>query len=71
MNRPQQALAEYEAALKLTPNRFNGLYGAARAAEQAGNSQLAATYYSQLVKVSDPHSERPELEHARKLLAKN
>ncbi len=70
-NRPQQALAEYEAALKLTPNRFNGIYGAARAAEQTGNAQLAATYYSQLVKVSDPHSERPELEHARKLLAKN
>jgi hypothetical protein len=38
MNRPEQALAEYEADLKFNPNRFNGLYGAARAAELAGKS---------------------------------
>ena len=30
---PQQALAEYQTDLKLNPNRFNALYGAARAAE--------------------------------------
>ncbi len=34
--RPQQALAEYQTDLKLHPNRFDGLYGAARAAEAAG-----------------------------------
>src|SRR5579872_5905796 len=34
--RPQQALTEYQADLKDNPNRFNGLYGAARAAEGAG-----------------------------------
>jgi len=28
--RPQQALMEYQTDLKLNPNRFNGLYGAAR-----------------------------------------
>ena len=33
---PDRALAEYETDLKFNPNRFNGLYGAASAAEQAG-----------------------------------
>src|SRR5437899_5565423 len=33
MKRPEQALTEYEADLKFNPNRFDGLYGAARAAE--------------------------------------
>src|ERR1700690_556626 len=33
---PEQALAEFETALKFNPNRFNGLYGAARAAEMSG-----------------------------------
>jgi tetratricopeptide (TPR) repeat protein len=30
---PQQALTEYEVALKLSPNRLNGLYNAGKAAE--------------------------------------
>jgi hypothetical protein len=32
-NRAEDALAEYERCLKTDPNRFNGLYAAARAAE--------------------------------------
>ncbi len=47
---PEQALAEYEADLKFNPNRFNGLYGAASAAEMAGKNEKAADYYAQLVK---------------------
>src|ERR1700723_2797166 len=50
--RPQQALAEYQTDLKLNPNRFNGLSGAARAAEQAGKSS-DATGNSRLL--SEPH----------------
>jgi tetratricopeptide (TPR) repeat protein len=70
MNRPEQALVEYEADLKSNPNRFNGLYGAARAAEMAGKTQKSNTYYAQLVKVCDgSNSDRPELTHARALLA--
>jgi uncharacterized protein HemY len=70
MNRPEEALAEYEADLKFNPNRFNGLYGAARAAEMAGKTQKSNTYYAQLVKVCDgSNSDRPELTHARALLA--
>ena len=70
MNRPEQALAEYEKDLKFNPNRFNGLYGAAHAAEMAGKTQDASTYYAQLVKTCDgSSSDRPELAHARSLLA--
>lgn len=69
--RPQQALAEYQTDLKLNPNRFNGLYGAARAAEAAGKQSEANEYYALLVKVCDGSSStRPELSRARELLAK-
>ncbi len=70
MNRPEQALAEYEADLKFNPNRFNGLYGAARAAEMAGKTDKSNAYYAQLVKVCDgSNSDRPELSRAKALLA--
>jgi hypothetical protein len=69
--RPQQALAEYQTDLKLNPNRFNGLYGAARAAEEAGKQSDANEYYALLVKTCEGGSStRPELSHARELLAK-
>jgi tetratricopeptide (TPR) repeat protein len=70
INRPEQALAEYETDLKFYPNRFNGLYGAARAAEMAGKTEKANTYYAQVVKVCDgSSSDRPELSRAKALLA--
>jgi tetratricopeptide (TPR) repeat protein len=72
MNRPQEALAEYETDLKFNPNRFDGLYGAAHAAELAGKNDKANTYYSQLLQVcAGSSSDRPELSHAKQLLAKN
>jgi tetratricopeptide (TPR) repeat protein len=68
--RPQQALAEYQTDLKLNPNRFNGLYGAGRAAEEAGKQSDAAEYYALLVKsCAGGSSTRPELSRARQLLA--
>ncbi|HET7209090.1 MAG TPA: hypothetical protein VFI95_21110, partial [Terriglobales bacterium] len=70
MKRPEQALAEYQADLKNNPNRFNGLYGAARASEMTGNTAKANDYYSQLLKVcAGSESDRPELAHAKQLLA--
>ncbi len=68
--RPQQALAEYQIDLKLYPNRFDGLYGAARAAEAAGKQNDASEYYALLLKVCDgSNSTRPELSRARELVA--
>jgi tetratricopeptide (TPR) repeat protein len=68
--RPQQALAEYQTDLKLNPNRFDGLYGAARAAEAAGKQNDATEYYALLLKVCDGSSStRPELSHAKELVA--
>jgi tetratricopeptide (TPR) repeat protein len=68
--RPQQALVEYQTDLKLNPNRFDALSGAARAAEAAGKQTEAAEYYAQLLKVCDgSNSTRPELGRARELVA--
>ena len=72
LNRPQEALAQFETTLKANPGRFNGLYGAAQAAERAGKSEQANTYYARLVKSCEGSgSVRPELDRARTLLAKN
>ena len=69
MKRPEQALAEYENDLKFNPNRFNGLYGAARAAEMAGKSEKSNAYYAQIVQLcAGSSSDRPELSRAKALL---
>ncbi len=71
-NHPEEALAEYQRSMTTDPNRFNGLYGAARAAELAHQTEMANRYYAQLLKNCDngAHSDRPELARARTLLAK-
>jgi tetratricopeptide (TPR) repeat protein len=70
MNRPQDALSEFEISLHTDPNRFNGLYGAARAAEMVQQKQKAAGYYAQLLKnCQDANSDRPELARAKTLVA--
>jgi tetratricopeptide (TPR) repeat protein len=70
-NRPPQALAEYQTDLKFSPSRFNGLYGAARAAEAAGKPGDANEYYALLLKSCDGGSStRQELSRARELVAK-
>src|SRR5262249_27244659 len=51
MKRPGQALAEYQATLKLNPNRFNSVYGAAQTAELSGQTKQAGDYYTQLIKI--------------------
>jgi tetratricopeptide (TPR) repeat protein len=72
LERPTEALIQYEIALKTDPNRFNGLYGAAQAATQAQQKDKAATYYAQLLKnCAGVHSDRAELVQAKTLLAAN
>jgi tetratricopeptide (TPR) repeat protein len=66
MKRPEQALAEYKTGLKFFPNRFNSLYGAAQAAEMAGQASQATEYYAVLIKTCEGSSSvRPELARAK------
>jgi tetratricopeptide (TPR) repeat protein len=65
---PQDALAEYETVLKVAPNRFNALFGAASAADAAGNSTVADRYFRKLSEIS-VGEERPELVTAHKRIA--
>jgi tetratricopeptide (TPR) repeat protein len=64
---PRQALAEYEAVLQVAPNRFNALYGAACAAEAAGDATAAREYFQKLVATAGA-GERAELATARRKL---
>ena len=68
MNRPEEALAEYEASLRQAPGRFNSLNGAGRAAEAAGRKDDAATMYAALLAQCVPGAPRVELAHARKFV---
>jgi tetratricopeptide (TPR) repeat protein len=70
LGQAREALVEYEAALDRSPNRFNSLYGAGRAAELAGDAELAARYYQTLVDVTaNADTERERLAHARAYLS--
>jgi tetratricopeptide (TPR) repeat protein len=72
LRQPQQALREFEASLRVSPNRFNGLYGAAKAAENAGDRNKAATFYAKLTSLGERgDGSRPELQAAKKFLARN
>jgi hypothetical protein len=60
------ALAEFEASQKREPNRFRNYYGAARAAEMAGDRTKAASYYQRLLALAkDADTARPELVRAK------
>ncbi|HEY6552355.1 MAG TPA: hypothetical protein VI669_03325 [Vicinamibacteria bacterium] len=67
--RAKEALAEYEACLKVNPRRFNTVSGAARAAEAGGDVATARRYYTELLAIVTPDATRPEVAHARAYLA--
>jgi tetratricopeptide (TPR) repeat protein len=69
MDRPDEALAAYEATLAREPNRARTLHGAARAAERAGERERARAHYTALLELmgeADPT--RPEPAAARRYL---
>jgi tetratricopeptide (TPR) repeat protein len=72
-HQPQEALAEYRVALRLSPKRFNGLYNAGVAAEAAGDKAAAGQYYAALLRSTDggKESARVELAHARGFVAES
>ena len=71
LQKPREALAEYEIALKLSPNRFNGLYYAGVAAEAVGDKAKAQQYYAALLKSTGngAQSARQELAHVKSYVA--
>ena len=63
---PAEALTAFEAIQANEPNRFRAIYGAARAAELAGDRETAMTHYKALVALgAEADTERPELRQAR------
>ncbi|APG27392.1 hypothetical protein A7E78_05775 [Syntrophotalea acetylenivorans] len=70
MGRYDEALANYQAALLRSPNRFNSLYGAGRSAELAGHREMAAFHYAKLVEVAAAESKLQRLQKARSFLGK-
>jgi tetratricopeptide (TPR) repeat protein len=71
LKQPAAALEAFETALRNTPNRFNALYGAARAATLNDNRQKAVDYYQKLLEFCrHADSSRPELKEAMTFLAK-
>ncbi len=61
MNKPKEALKQYELTLEKNPNRLNALFGAGRSAELIGDKEKAVFYFTALLKnnkSSKPNSER-------------
>ena len=70
MDRPKEAQREFEAALKIYPGRFRGLYGAAQAAEQTGEKEKANHYYAKLTEqTAKADGSRTELAQLREYRA--
>jgi len=70
MGENENALQAYEAVLTKSPNRFNSLYGAAKAAAKKGDEQKAVYYYRQLPAIiNSANAGRQELIDAKKYLA--
>ena len=67
---PALALKEYEVSLKNAPMRLRGFYGAAKAAEAAGESKRATGYFNQLARLArTADGDRAELREMKQYLA--
>ena len=69
LEQPAAALNEFETALKQTPNRFRAFWGAARAADGAGDRQKAIEYFDKLAELTkNADTERKEIREAQAYL---
>ena len=67
---PSQALTEYETSFQSAPNRLRGLYGAAKAAEGAGQQEKATAYFRKLAELTkEADTDRMEIREAQAFLA--
>src|SRR3989441_8271262 len=69
LKRPAEAIAEYRTVLKNSPNRFDGLLGAARSAQASGDTGVAQSFYAKLAEVCGAGADRPELAEVKTYLA--
>jgi len=70
VDKPAEALTQYEASIGKEPNRFRGLYGAALAGERSGDKARARVHYEKLASVTQgSDGARPELARTRQVLA--
>lgn len=65
----EEAQREYEISMGHARERFNSIYGAARAAQAAGDMETAHKYYRHLMDLTVSDSPRVELEQATQVLA--
>jgi len=70
LHKPKEALVEYRVALKLSPNRLNGLLSAGAAAETLKNVPDASMYYAQASHNTDGGKDTTRVQHAKEYLAK-
>jgi tetratricopeptide (TPR) repeat protein len=65
VERPEEALDAYRAALVISPGRFHSLYGAGWAAEMAGQTGLATSFYTTLTESADAADQSRSVSLAR------
>ena len=69
LNQPAKALAVFEQSQRGDPKRFRNVYGAARAAELAGDREKAKTFYTQLLAQIGPNAaHRGEMARAKNFI---
>jgi tetratricopeptide (TPR) repeat protein len=69
---PAQALREFEASLRNSPNRYRSFAGAAKAAERVGDRSQAKSYYEKLlILAAGADGGRPDLIAAKQYVAGN
>ncbi|MDO6391197.1 hypothetical protein Q4E40_13745 [Pontibacter sp. BT731] len=69
--KPAEAMLAYEASLKISPKRYNSLYGAALAAERAKDKEKARSYYLELLKTApEADGDRESWAQAKKFAAR-
>ncbi len=67
---PVAALAEYEVSMKNAPNRLRGYYGAAKSAQESGQKQKAAGYFSKLAQLTRTgDGDRAEVRESKQRIA--
>lgn len=70
LGQPAAALKEYEASIAKEPNRFRGLYSAARASEASGNMAKARAWYQRFAQITaQADANVDQVKHAKTFLA--